>query len=74
MPGPTHAVLRLVQAHVQAGRGACSAGSGLDKVTDLVDQPEPVAARQLIGADVVPGERISDVPGVSDLADDLFAG
>jgi len=28
---------RPTQAHVQAGRGACLAGSGLDKITDLVD-------------------------------------
>jgi hypothetical protein len=37
-------VLRPVQAHVQAGGGARLAGSGLDKVTDLVDQPQAVTA------------------------------
>ena len=68
------AVLRPAQAHVQAGGGACLAAPGLDKVTDLVDQPQAVTAQQLIGAGPVPGERISDVPGIRYLADDLFAG
>src|ERR1700745_2664544 len=33
-----------VQAHVQADGGACLPGSGLDKITHLVDAPEAVAA------------------------------
>src|ERR1700685_2301486 len=70
----TRTVLRPVQAHVQAGVGACLAGSRLDKVTDLVDQPEAVTARHLLRGGAVPGERISDVPGVSYLADELLAG
>ena len=55
-------VLRAVQAHVQAGGGACLAGSGLDKVTDLVDQPEAITARSLLRAAAVPGEGISMCP------------
>ena len=70
----TRTVLRPVQAHVQAGGGACLAGSRLDKVTDLVDEPEAVTARHLLRGGAVPGERISDVPGVSYLADELLAG
>ena len=52
---------------LKAGAGAsaagwwCLAGSGLDKITDLVDQPEAVTAQQLIGGGPVPGERISDL-------------
>ena len=60
-----------VQAHVQADGGACLAGSGLDKVTHLVDEPEAVAARQLIGRGPVPGERIGEVAAVGpDLGQD----
>jgi hypothetical protein len=63
-----------MQAHVQAGGGTCPAGSGLDKITDLVDQPKALTAQQLIGRGPVPGERIGDLAGVSYLADDLFSG
>ena len=59
---------------MQANGGACLAGSGLDKITDLVNEPEAVAAQQLIGPGPVPGERISELPGVSYLADNLFLG
>jgi hypothetical protein len=59
---------------MQAGGGARLAGSGLDKITNLVDQPQAVTAEQLIGACLVPGERIGDLTGVSYLADDLFTG
>ena len=63
-----------VQAHVQADGGACVAGSGLDKITHLVDEPETVAAQQLIGRGPVPGERIGEVASVSHLADELSPG
>ena len=56
-----------VQAHVQADGGACLAGSGLDKITHLVDEPEAVAAQQLIGRGPVPGERIGEVASVGHL-------
>jgi hypothetical protein len=62
-----------VQAHVQAGGGAGLAGSGLDKITNLVDQPKAVTAQQLIRGGPVPGERIGDLAGVGYLADDLFS-
>src|SRR5690242_18786024 len=65
---------RPAQAHVQAGRGACLAGSGLDKITDLVDEPEAVAAQQLIGRGAVPGQRIGELASVGHLADDLSSG
>jgi ferritin-like protein len=38
----------LVQAHVQAGRGARRAGSGLDEITDPVDQPQALAIQQIM--------------------------
>jgi len=59
---------------VQPGDGARRAGSGPDKVTDLVDQPQAVTAQQLSGGGPVPGKRISDLAGVGHLADDLFSG
>src|SRR5437764_11042316 len=61
------------QAHMQTNGGACLAGSGLDKITDLVNEPKAVAAQQLIGPGPVPGERIVELPGVSYLADDFFS-
>ena len=70
----TRAALRPLQAHVQAGGGARGAGSGLDKITDLVDHPQAVAALQAIGGGPVPGKRIGDPAGVSYLADELFGG
>src|SRR2546423_3596994 len=63
-----------VQAHVQAYGGACLAGSGLDKVTHLVDEPQAVAAQQLVGRRSVPGERIGEVASVGHLADELSLG
>jgi hypothetical protein len=57
---------------MQANGGACLAGSGLDKITDLVNEPEAVAAQQFIGPGPVPGERIVELASVSYLADDLF--
>src|SRR5689334_23459880 len=63
-----------VQAHVQADGGARLAGSGLDKVTDLVDEPQAVAAQQFIGRGPVPGERIGEVTSVGHLADELSPG
>ena len=63
-----------VQAHVQADGGASLAGSGLDNITHLVDEPEAVAAHQLIGRGPVPGERIGEVASVGHLADELSPG
>ena len=57
-----------VQAHVQADGCARLAGSGLDKITHLVDEPQAVAAQQLIGRGPVPGERIGEVASVGHLA------
>ena len=59
---------------MQADGGACLAGSGLDKITDLVNEPEAVAAQHLIGPGPVPGERIGELAGVGHLADDLSSG
>ena len=59
---------------MQAGSGARLPGSGLDKITDLVDQPKAVTSRQLNGGGPVPGERIGDLAAVSYLADDLLSG
>jgi hypothetical protein len=59
---------------VQAGSGARPPGSGLDEITDLVDQPQAVAVQQLIRREPVPGERIGDPAAVGDLTDDLFWG
>ena len=42
-------------AHVQAGDGTRVTGSGLDKITDLVDQPEALTAQFLVGREPVPG-------------------
>ena len=59
---------------MQAGGGACLAGPGLDKITDLVDQPQAITARPLIGRGPVPDERIVNLAGVSYLADEsVFA-
>ena len=64
----------LVQAHVQADGGACVAGSGLDKITHLVDEPEAVAAQQFIGRGPVAGKRIGEVASVGHLTDELSPG
>ena len=63
-----------MQAHVQADSDACRARPGLDKITDLVDQPEAVTAHQLSRWSPVPGERIGDLAGIGYLADQLFSG
>src|ERR1700685_3628103 len=70
----TRRVLSPVQAHAQAAGGPCLAAPRLDKAPALVDEPEAVTARHLLRGGAVPGERISDVPGVSYLADELLAG
>lgn len=61
----------LAQAHVQAGNGARRARSGLDEIAELVDQPKSLTAEHQFGPSPVPGQRIGDLPAVSDLADDL---
>jgi hypothetical protein len=48
------------------------AGAGLHQVTDLVDEPKPVAAGRVRGWAVPAGERIGDVAAVLDLADQLI--
>src|SRR5438876_6175429 len=64
--------LSRVQAHVQADGGACLPGPGLDKIADLVDQPQAVPARYRTGRGAVPDEQIGNLAGVSYLADDLL--
>jgi len=59
---------------VQAGGGACRTGPVLDKITDLVDQPQALAARQVIGRGPAPGKRIGNLAGIGDLAEDLSCG
>ena len=61
-------------AHVQTGDGTRATGPGLDKITELVDQPETLAVQILIGPNPVPGQRVGNLAGVADLADDPVAG
>jgi hypothetical protein len=60
--------------HVQAGGGACLTGPDLDKITDLADQPQALTARQVNGRGPVTGERVGDLAGIGDLAEDLSGG
>ena len=57
---------------MHADHRPAGAAAGLHQVTDLVDEPKPVAAGGVRGWVVPAGERIGDVAAVLDLADQLI--
>lgn len=62
----------LVQQHVQADGGSCRAGVDLGQVADLPDDPQAhMGTEPFRQARPGSGQRVRDVPGIADLADDL---
>src|SRR5262249_1991718 len=60
------------QAHVHPDRGSASAGTQLNQVADLMDDPQAETAAA--GGPPVADQRVTDLARVSDLADDLPPG
>src|SRR5215467_4764174 len=66
--------MRTLPPHVQPGDRSCRAGSPFDEVTNHVDQPQAMTAPGVRWQPSPPGQRVSDVAGVLDLAQQLVAG